>query len=74
MALNINQATGAKVRSLRKEKGMTLEQVSGNMGISLHHLAQLERGEKRWVLERLHHACEALQIPLYQLFQEDVVT
>lgn len=42
----INPAMGARIKSLRKEKGLTLEQVSKALGVSRMLISYIERGQR----------------------------
>lgn len=58
----ISKEIGARVRFLRKELALTLEELSARMGVSVPHLASMERGEKRWPDERIVQAATALGV------------
>lgn len=42
----INPAVGARIKSLRQEKGLTLEQVSKALGVSRMLISYIERGQR----------------------------
>lgn len=38
---------GTSIRALRKQKGLTLEDLAGKTGINMDHIARIERGETK---------------------------
>lgn len=52
-------AVGPRLRSLRKQRGVTLEQLAESTGISVSTLSRLESGQRRPTLE-LHAAADPL--------------
>jgi transcriptional regulator with XRE-family HTH domain len=64
-------AVGAKVRSLRKERGLTLEQLSELSGLSTGIISQLERGKANPAFTSLVQLAHGLDIPVGQLFHVD---
>jgi len=51
---------GAKIRTLRKERGLTLKALAGLSGLSHPFLSQVERGLARPSMSSLHQISEAL--------------
>lgn len=47
-------AFGAEVRQLRRARGMTLRDPSGESGVSLSHLSAIERGSSNSSMDALH--------------------
>lgn len=58
---------GARLRSLRKQRGTTLTQLSAVTGISISTLSRLESGGRRPTLELLLPLARAYQVPLDEL-------
>ena len=56
------KAFGVVVSTLRVQKGLTQESLSGLAGIARSHLAALEKGEKTVRLDTLWRIAEALEI------------
>lgn len=55
---------GDKIRALRKEKGISLEDMGHHLGLSLSYLSEVERGRRVPSLESLHHICRFFNIPV----------
>jgi len=61
------EAVGPRLRSLRRQRGATLAQLSGTTGISVSTLSRLESGRRRPTLELLLPLAHAHQVPLDEL-------
>lgn len=61
MALDYN-VIGERIKKARKEKGMTQEQLSEKLDISIAFLSRVERGNSKVNLKRLTQICEILGI------------
>ena len=61
------RAAGAVIRSLRLERHMTQEMLSGFAGIARTHLTMIENGQKQASLETLWRLAEALGVRPSQL-------
>lgn len=59
---------GVRVRELRKAKGWTLEQASGQAGLARSTLSKIENGQMSPTYEALKKLAEGLQISVPQLF------
>ena len=62
-----NRAAGVVIRSLRLERHMTQEMLSGFAGIARTHLTMIENGQKQASLETLWRLAEALGLRPSQL-------
>ena len=60
-------AIGPRLRALRRDRGMTLEDLSAETGISVSGLSRLESGKRRPTLELLIPLARAHRIALDQL-------
>jgi transcriptional regulator with XRE-family HTH domain len=60
-------AVGPRLRTLRRDRGMTLEALSATTGISVSGLSRLESGKRRPTLELLIPIARAHRIALDQL-------
>jgi transcriptional regulator with XRE-family HTH domain len=56
------QARGARIRELRKRKGMTLQQLAAAIGRSVGYVSQLERGLSHPAVEDLYALSEAFGV------------
>lgn len=61
---------GIKIRELRKRKKWTLEDLSSRCGLSVSFLSQVERGNSSLSLVSVHNLCQALNIPISEMFTE----
>ncbi len=57
-------AVGPRLRALRRQRGMTLAELSDDTGISTSTLSRLESGDRRPTLELLLHLARAYQVTL----------
>ena len=60
----VTAALGARVRSLRQERGWTLKQLGRKAGLSHPFLSQLERGLARPSAGSAERIARALQVPV----------
>jgi mannose-6-phosphate isomerase-like protein (cupin superfamily)/DNA-binding XRE family transcriptional regulator len=60
-------AIGPRLRALRRERGLTLEALSGETGISVSGLSRLETGRRRPTLELLIPLARAHRVALDRL-------
>ena len=60
----IDQIIGRRVREIRLARGLTIRELSEDMGLSLPYLGTIERGQKRWKAYQIQAAADALKIPL----------
>jgi transcriptional regulator with XRE-family HTH domain len=60
-------AVGPRLRALRKDRGVTLAELSATTGISVSTLSRLESGGRRATLELLLPLARAHQVPLDEL-------
>lgn len=64
-----HRITARVIRRLRRQQGMTQEQLSGLAGISRSHLAEIESGADRANVETLWKIADALGLRLSALFR-----
>jgi transcriptional regulator with XRE-family HTH domain len=67
MATTLARRLGARVRALRKARGLTQEQLAERAGISAHFVSALERGVKGATLETLAALSTAFEITLSEM-------
>lgn len=63
---------GARIRSTREERGISVRSLAATAEVSPGFLSQLERGLADPSLETLRRIAGALGLPLFDLFREDV--
>ena len=67
--MNINKELGMRIRYLREQKKMTLEDLSFEAGINKNYLSDLERGNRNPTVKVLTKIADALEISLEILFK-----
>lgn len=60
-------ANKVRIKEICKEKGMTLEQLAGKLGILRTSLAQA-MSRNNFSVEKLNEIADALSVPVWQLF------
>lgn len=68
MNQKVLKQVGARVRVLRKERGLSQESLGEKGGFHFSYIGQVERGEKNVSLMNLAKIAEALEVNLIQLF------
>lgn len=63
------EALGARLRTLRTERGITLRALAATLEISPSALSQIERGKMRPSVTRLFQIVSTLQVPLTAVFE-----
>lgn len=61
---------GPKIRELRKERGLTLVELSQKIGLTASYLSRIERSVTSPSLESLARLAEAFQLTIAELFGE----
>jgi two-component system OmpR family response regulator len=64
----LRKAVGDLIRSLRKDRDLTLKQLATRSGLSMSLLSQMERGETSASVESLYRVALALGVRLTDLF------
>ena len=59
------------IKSIRKSKGITLQEMSNRTGISLNHLSQIERGKANPSIGTLKKITNALGVPFMSLGNDE---
>ncbi len=68
---NETPKVGARVRSLRRERGLTIEQLAAATGLTKGFISQLERDTTTPSLSSLARICDALGVRLSHIFEHD---
>lgn len=63
------EGLGPAIRRVRRERGLTLEQVAGEVGSSVAHLSRLESGTRQPSLEGLLRVAAALGVEVGELLE-----
>ena len=67
--MNINTQLGLRIRYLRKQKGMSQEDLALESGVNKNYLSDLERGERNPTVLVMEKIATALGIDLSTLFK-----
>lgn len=67
----INDGISKNLKQIRKEKGLTLEDLSGISGVSKSMLGEIERGSTNPTILVLWKIADGLKIPLTRLIKEE---
>ncbi len=62
---------GARVRALRRERGLTIEQVAAASGLTKGFISQLERDRTAPSLSSIARICDALGVRLGHIFERE---
>lgn len=68
MSTEIRKRFGARVRELRKEKGMLQGELADKVGIRESYLSDLENGKKEPCLDVINMLADGLGVSLRRLF------
>ncbi len=68
-ARNDTPRVGARVRSLRRERGLTIEQLAAATGLTKGFISQLERDRTAPSLSSIARICDALGVRLSHIFE-----
>jgi len=68
---NINNSISKNLKQIRKEKGLTLEDLSAISGVSKSMLGEIERGSTNPTILVLWKIADGLKIPLTMLIKEE---
>ena len=60
---------GIVIQTIREEKGLSQEVISGLAGIGRTHLSAIERGQRKPTLETFFRLAEALDMPPSELMK-----
>lgn len=60
---------GQRLKTLRKEKEMTQEDLAFKVGVDRSYMGFIERGEKNVTLKRLVEIAKAFRVSLSELFR-----
>lgn len=64
----LHRKFGQRIQELRKERGLTQEDLAGEVGVDRSYMGFLERGEKNATLDKIGKIAKVLHIKLKELF------
>ena len=67
--MNINTQLGMRIRYLRKQKGLSQEDLALDSGVNKNYLSDLERGERNPTIVVLEKIAASLGVTLSTLFK-----
>ena len=67
--MNVNQELGMRIRYLREQRKMTLEDLAFDANVNKNYLSDLERGNRNPTVKVLAKIADALNITLEMLFK-----
>ncbi|PMC02379.1 XRE family transcriptional regulator [Microbacterium sp. UMB0228] len=62
MAESLKAALGARVRDLRRSRGLTQERLAEQLGVTPRYLAGIERGERNLTLDSVDALAAQLEV------------
>lgn len=65
----VAESVGARIRSVRQRRGLSLRGLSAQADVSIGMLSQIERGVTDPSLQTLRQVSRALDVPLFDFFQ-----
>ena len=65
---NRKELLGARIREIRKARGLTQEQLAEKVDVEQKHISRLEVGKNYPTIERLEKIADALQVPMVAFF------
>lgn len=66
--MDILQAIGKRIQSIREKRGLTQEQLEEKTGVNTKYISAIERGQKNVTVRTLEKIVKGLDIQLYELF------
>lgn len=62
-----------KLRDIRREKGMSINDVASKVGVGYQTIGRVERGETQMTVENLYKISKVLNVPLSKLLGEESI-
>jgi transcriptional regulator with XRE-family HTH domain len=66
----VKKSFGARVRQLRKARGLSQEALAFDCGLDRSYLGSIERGERNLAIVNVHRIADALKVKPGELFGE----
>ncbi|MCF1749596.1 helix-turn-helix domain-containing protein [Mariniradius sediminis] len=67
--MDIKEKFGQRVKTLRKEKGMSQEELAEKSGLNRPYISAIEQGKRNVSLEVMEKLAEALQMDIKKFFE-----
>lgn len=68
MSYKINEQLGAKIQRVRKDRGLTQEELAAKTGVQISTISNIERGETDTSIYVVFKIAQALRIHIKELF------
>ncbi len=65
---DIKRFIGNRIRELRKQRGLSQEELGYKAGLHLTHIGAIERGEKNWSIDTILKVARGLNVDIKDLF------
>ena len=66
---SVNNHLGTRIRSRRKQRGMTQTQLGQSLGLTFQQVQKYEQGSNRISAARLPHMAQALDVPVTYFYE-----
>lgn len=63
-----------RIKELRKERGLTVEQLADLVGLSKSYVSEIENGKKQANQARIKKFAEAFGVPVFDLLDQDTIS
>jgi transcriptional regulator with XRE-family HTH domain len=64
----VSRKIGARIRSIRNDKGLSMEKLANDTGIEYSQLSRIELGKINTSIYHVYLIANSLKVPLYDLF------
>ena len=68
--ISVTEKFGQRIRALRKERGLSQEELAELSGLDRTYISGIERGIRNVALRNIETLAEALGVPITELFEE----
>jgi transcriptional regulator with XRE-family HTH domain len=65
---DVKKLIGDRIRQLRKQRGLSQEELGDKSDLHYTHIGSIERGEKNWSIETLVKVAKGLNVSINDLF------
>ena len=69
--ISVTERFGQRIRTLRKERGLSQEQLADLSGLDRTYISGIERGIRNVALRNIEALAQALEVSISELFQDD---
>lgn len=69
MAFDIYKKVAENIKKIRKQNKLTQEQMAEKLNLDTQYYSQLERGERKFTLEKIKAVCEIFKITIDKIIE-----